>query len=661
VQIRTDLPRPVRVVEHLWIPLPDGTRLAARAWLPEDAERDPVPAILDAVPYRKGDGTAAGDMPSNRYLAGHGYAGVRIDLRGSGDSDGLILDEYSEQEAEDVDAVIAWLAEQPWCTGAVGMTGVSWGGFAALQAAARNPPALKGIAPIHASDDRYADDVHYFGGCVLATDMLHWSTCMAAYVGQPPDPAVAGDDWRERWAERIASMEPWVATWLAHQRRDAYWRQGSACERYAVIACPVFAIGGWSDGYRDMVLRMLEHVRAPVRGLIGPWGHSSPESGSPGPAIGFLQELVRFFDAALKGEENGFFDEPALVSYLQERIGPVPQCAERPGRWVADPAWPSPHVEARRLELDAPERSLRGLQLTGAEAGVWCGDGSPADGGGDQRTEDGASLCWDTPPLGERLELLGHAAAELELTADRPLALVVARLCEVAPDGTSTLIARGALNLTHRDGHERADPIEPGVPVRVRVPMQSTSYAVPAGHALRLALSPTYWPWIWPSPEPVTLTAAGATLELPVRGASPLDAGLKPFGAPETAPGMTKEHERIGRVGRIVHRDLATGAEDVEFPWIDHRHTLTEDGTLLGERNVVHYRLCEGDPLSAKVDCEVEVELGRGDWGPLRVVAAGEMTSTADAFLLTTRLDCYEGARRVHARAWTHTIPRDGV
>ena len=283
MQIRTDLPRPVRIVEHLWIPLPDGTRLAARAWLPEDAERDPVPAILDAVPYRKGDGTAAGDMPSNRYLAGHGYAGVRIDLRGSGDSDGLILDEYSEQEAEDVDAVIAWLAEQPWCTGAVGMIGVSWGGFAALQAASRNPPALKGIAPIHASDDRYADDVHYFGGCVLATDMLHWSTCMAAYVGQPPDPAVVGDGWRERWAERIASMEPWAATWLAHQRRDAYWRQGSACERYADITCPVFAIGGWSDGYRDMVLRMLEHVRAPVRGLIGPWGHSSPESRRPGP------------------------------------------------------------------------------------------------------------------------------------------------------------------------------------------------------------------------------------------------------------------------------------------------------------------------------------------------------------------------------------------
>ena len=279
MQIRTDFPRPVRVVEHLWIPLPDGSRLAARVWLPEDAERDPVPAILDAVPYRKGDGTAAGDMPSNRYLAGHGYAGVRIDLRGSGDSDGLIGDEYSEQEAEDVDAVIAWLAEQPWCTGAVGMTGVSWGGFAALQAASRNPPALQGDRadprvrrPLRRrrpllrrlrAGDRHAPLVDLHGGLRRP----------AARPGRRRR-GVA----RARGRERIASMEPWVATWLAHQRRDDYWRQGSACERYADITCPVFAIGGWSDGYRDMVLRMLEHVRAPVRGLIGPWGHTGPES-----------------------------------------------------------------------------------------------------------------------------------------------------------------------------------------------------------------------------------------------------------------------------------------------------------------------------------------------------------------------------------------------
>ena len=659
MQIRTDFPRTVRTVEHCWIPLSDGCRLAARLWLPEDAEDDPVPAILDAVPYRKGDGTAAGDAAWNRYFAGHGYAGVRIDLRGSGDADGLIDDEYSPQEARDVDEAIAWLAEQSWCTGAVGMIGVSWGGFAALQAASRNPPALRGIVPIHASDDRYADDVHYFGGCVLATDMVHWSACMTAFLAQPPDPAVVGDGWRDAWRERVEATEPWVHTWLAHQRRDDYWRQGSACERHAEIACPVFAVGGWSDGYRDMVLRMVEHSGGPVRGLIGPWGHTGPEAGAPGPAIGFLQEVVRFFDHALKGAENGFFDEPALIAYMQERIGPVTGCAERPGRWVADAAWPPPNLETRVLELGGEPRSLRGLQLTGLAAGVWCGDGGSADGPADQQPEDGASLCWDTEPLGERAELLGHVVAELEVAADRPAAFVVARLCDVAPDGSSSLIARGVLNLTHREGHDRVVPVVPGEAMTVRVPMQSTAYAVPAGHRLRLAVSPTYWPWIWPSPEAVTLTAGAARVELPVRGPSELDAALRPFGPPESGAALAKEYSLQGPTGRIVHHDLASGTADVEFPWIDHRHVITDSGTLLAERNVAHYAVTEGDPLSASVRVEVDLELGRGDW-QTSVQVRSAMTCDRERFLVTTELDAYEGGVRRFGRRWEQAIPRDG-
>ncbi len=639
-------------------------------WLPDDAEPDPVPAVLDAVPYRKGDGTAARDATRYPYIAGHGYACVRLDLRGSGDSEGLIADEYSEQEQEDVDAVIAWLAEQPWCDGAVGMIGVSWGGFAALQAAARRPPALGGVVAIHASDDRYADDVHYIGGCVLATDMLHWSTCMAAYVGQPPDPAVAGEAWRDAWLARLDGIEPWVATWLAHQRRDDYWRGGSACERYAEIACPVFAVGGWVDGYRDSVLRLVEHVRAPVRGLIGPWGHTWPERGAPGPAIGFLQEVVRFFDCALKGVENGFLDEAELVSFMQERIGPVTSCAERPGRWIAEPAWPSPNVTTRVMPLGdgtlgdaAPaRRSLRGLQLTGLAAGVWCGDGGPADLAADQRSEDGASLCWDSAPLEEPTELLGHAAAVLELEADRPLALVAVRLCEVAPDGTSSLIARGVLNLSHREGHDRVVPLTPGEPYSVRVQMQSTAYAVPAGHALRLAVTPTYWPWAWPSPEPVTLTvvSGGASrLELPVRAAPPGDERPRRFGAPECAPALAQETLASGPAGRTVTRDLASGAAEATFDWIDSRSRLTKSATELAERNRVRYRLAEGDPLSAEASCEVGVELARGDWRT-RVEVRSAMTCDRARFLVTTELDAYEGAARSFARRWTHEIPREG-
>ena len=506
MRIRSEYPRAVRTVEHLWIELPDGCRLAARMWLPEDAASAPVPAVLDAVPYRKGDGTEARDATRYPYIAGHGYACVRLDLRGSGDSEGLIDDEYTAQEQDDVEAVIAWLAAQPWCDGAVGMIGVSWGGFSALQAAARNPPALRGIVAIHASDDRYADDVHYIGGCVLASDMVHWSACMSAYAGQPPDPAVVGEGWREAWRERLEAMEPWVATWLAHQRRDDYWRQGSACEHYAEIACPVFAVGGWVDGYRDSVLRLVEHVAGAGAGPDRPVGAhvARARRARPGDRLPPGGRALLRLRAEGRGERI-----PRRAAADDVDAG-----ADRPGDGLRGAAGAlgrgSGLAVAERRDAACwcwpAEHSVRGLQLTGMEAGVWCGDGGPADLPGDQRTEDGASICWDFEPLAERLELLGHAVAVLELSADRPVALVAVRLCDVAPDGSSSLIARGVLNLTHRYGHDRVVPLVPGETVTVRVPMQSTSYALPSGHLLRLAVSPTYWPWVWPSPDPVVLT-----------------------------------------------------------------------------------------------------------------------------------------------------------
>src|SRR5210317_1476362 len=157
---RQDLPRAVKEIENLYIPLADGVRLAARLWLPEDAEQNPVPALLEYIPYRKRDFMRIRDEPMHRYYAGHGYAAVRVDLRGSGDSDGILEDEYLPREQEDALEVINWLTRQPWCDGNVGMTGISWGGFNALQVAARRPPALKAIITHCSTDDRYTDDIH---------------------------------------------------------------------------------------------------------------------------------------------------------------------------------------------------------------------------------------------------------------------------------------------------------------------------------------------------------------------------------------------------------------------------------------------------------------------------------------------------------------------
>ena len=664
----------VQVVENEWIEMPDGVRLGIRLWLPEDVESRRVSAILDAVPYRKSDGTAIGDAAWGTYFASHGFAFARIDLRGSGDSPGLMVDEYTEQEQLDNERVIEWLAEQSWSSGAVGMIGVSWGAFAALQMAARAPEQLRGIVPIHGTDDRYADDVHYIGGCVSAMDMSQWSVSMLAYLNQPPDPRIVGDGWREAWLERLETAQPFIEPWLSHQRRDEYWQHGSACEDYEAIRCPIFAIGGWSDGYRDMVFRVLEHVRSPVRGLIGPWGHLSPESGVPKPAIGFLQECVRFFAASLDEEDNGFFDEPALISYMQEAVAPAGSYAERPGRWVADRSWPSPAVEPWTLVLgahsldEAPsearfERAVRSLETTGIDGGVWDGDGGPADFPLDQRSDDGSSVCWDSAPLDERIELLGIAEARLEISADRPCAFVVVRVCDLAPDGASTLVARGFLNLTRREGHDRTVPMPAGEPVLVKVPLQSTGYAIPAGHRLRLAVCNAYWPMIWPSPEPVTVTLHGGSLSLPRRGSSELDDQLRPFGEPESGTPLATETTKArgsGRGGgRRVRRDLSTGETEVEFDWRPSGARIIATDTEMAEDNITWYRITDGDPLSASVASDVEVSLERPGWST-RVRATGTMTSTSDRFIVTTSLEAFEGNVRVFARTYTYEFPRDG-
>jgi len=327
----------------------------------------------------------------HRFYALHGYASLRVDVRGSGDSDGVLEDEYSPQELRDAQAIIAWIAAQPWCSGAVGMTGISWGGFNALQVAALNPPALKAIITLCAADDRYADDAHYKGGCLLNENM-QWGSILTLYNALPPDPKIAGEGWRALWRQRIEEDQPYPAVWMRHPWRDDFWKHGSVNEDYGSIRCPVYAIGGWADGYTNAVPRLLEHLSVPRKGLIGPWSHNFPHDARPGPEIGYLQEALRWWDHWLKGAETGIMAEPMLRVWLQDSVAPQPQYDERPGRWVAEESWPSPRIRTHRLHLDwgslaeAPsparhEMAFSSPQTLGVRAGEWCGFGADGDGG----------------------------------------------------------------------------------------------------------------------------------------------------------------------------------------------------------------------------------------------------------------------------------------
>ncbi|WP_234391170.1 CocE/NonD family hydrolase [Nocardia suismassiliense] len=674
-------PYEVRVVENVFIPMRDGTRLAARLWRPvTDAA---LPAVFEYIPYRKRDLTRSRDAVNHQYLAGHGYVSVRVDLRGSGDSDGVLRDEYLPAEHDDACDVIEWLAAQPWCDGNVGMMGISWGGFNSLQVAAHRPPALKAIVSASATEDLYVDNMHYMGGCLLS-DNLSEATVMFAFNSLPPDPAIVGDRWREMWHERLAGSGLWIEQWLEHQHRDDYWKRASVNEDYRAVQCPVLAVGGWADGYTNAIFRLLEHLDVPCRGLIGPWGHKYPHLGVPGPAIGFLQELVRWWDHWLKGRDTGIMDEPVLRAWMQDSIPPHPSYEDRPGRWVSEPQWPSPNIDARRftvgrhsLSEDPGPIEARGLRLqsplsVGMFAGKWASYAATPDLPSDQRDEDGGSLVFETEALDETFEVLGLPTLELEVSADRPNAMVAARLSDVAPNGEATRVTYGLLNLTHRDGSAAPEPLEPGRAYRVRVPLNGVAHSFPPGHRIRLSVSSSYWPLAWPSPEQamLTITTGRSALTLPHRAPRADDDRLRPFDPPEAAPDAPATQVEPGKHHWKVERDLASGVSTLEIENDQGTVSLDDTGTLVRRATTEWFSSRGNDVTSVRGETRTLRRFERDDWRT-EVSTHTVLRCTAAEYILDAQLDAFEledqqtdprtVRKRVYSQNWHRRIPRDLV
>ncbi len=683
MRIVEDFPYSVREIENCWIPMSDGCRLAARIWLPEGAETQPVPAIVEYIPYRKRYGTRGRDEPMHRYFAGHGYAALRIDLRGSGESDGLLKDEYLEQEQNDGLEAIRWIASQPWCTGAVGMMGKSWGGFNSLQIAARRPPQLKAIITVCSTDDRYRDDAHYMGGCLLNENLI-WGSVLLTINAQPPDPELVGARWREMWLERLKANALFPAIWMRHQKRDEYWRHGSICEDWSGITCPVYAISGWADGYTNAVPRLLAGLKVPRKGLVGPWAHVYPHEGVPGPAIGFLQEALRWWDQWLRGIDTGIMDEPMYRAWMQESERPATFYQVRRGRWVAEAEWPSARIEPRVYRLlpgrlvdededgdgegEQERVQLRSKQVTGLAAGSWCGFGVEGEMPTDQREDDGRSLVFDTLPLTEKIEILGAPVIDLKLSVDRAKAFIAVRLNDVAPDGSSTRVSYGLLNLAHRESHEEPESVIPGESYEVRVKLNDAAHAFAPGHSIRIALSTTYWPLVWPSPAAVTLSVGtgGSALQLPVRPARHEDAQLRPFERPEIGPPLREIDIHPGGSQRTIEHDPATH-ETVYTTRTDFDDTGDVALTLIEEINLAvghavleRFRIREDDPLSASAEIEHRTVIRRDSWSTA-VRTVTRLTATAEEFRLQAELEAFEGEKQVFSERWQESIGRDFV
>lgn len=642
--------RKIEELPDLGITMADGTRLSARLWRPVDAYDDPVPVILEHLPYRKRDGTCARDALTHPYFAARGYACLRVDMRGNGDSHGLMEDEYTQQELDDAVQVIHWAATQDWCNGRVGMMGISWGGFNSLQVAAMAPAPLKAIITLCSTVDRYADDIHYKGGCLL-NENLGWGATMWCYSSRAPDPALR-PDWREMWLERLAH-EPFLpSVWLRHQTRDAYWKHGSVCENYGAIKARVLAIGGWGDSYKNAVPRIVRNIPG-AKGIIGPWVHKYPHFAVPEPRIGFLQEALRWWDMWLKSIDTGVSSDPDYRPYLMDGARPATWYTARPGRWLADPQTLSRqwHLSDVGLADTAGplERPVASRQDTGADAGEFCAIWLGPELPGDQRRDDALSVTFDTVPLQTDLSIIGAPVLRLNLSADKACAHLAVRLNHVHPDGASTRITYGVLNLPAHLGR----PLIPGQRTQVEVCLDHIAYTVPAGHRLRVAVSTAYWPLIWPTAQAVTVTLHGGTLS-----AEMLDsAGDWSFPAPDAAPPWQTEQLRPEAHTRRQEIDMTTGTttlviEDDFGKLRDLDHGLIH-GAVARERWSIH----PDDPLSARGACHWSDELER-DGITLRTETTCEMWSDLRYFHLRARVEAYENGTRIYCRTLEDRVAR---
>ncbi|SLN40841.1 Cocaine esterase [Roseovarius albus] len=646
------------------IVLSDGTRLSAKLWLPDEAITDTVPAILEYLPYRKSDGTAARDDTMHPWFASNGYACLRVDRRGTGDSEGLYDDEYSEQELSDGVEVINWIASQSWCNGSVGIQGISWGGFNGVQLAARAPEALKAVISIGTSVDRYNDDIHYKGGIQLGEN-IGWAATAMSWLSMPPDAALLGQGKaRELWLQQLENTPFLAERWMRHADRDGYWKHGSICETFDDLKAAVLVIGGQHDGYRNAILGMVENLKCPVQGIMGPWSHKYPHISTIEPSIDYQNLALRWWDKWLKNIGNGAENDPSYRAYVMDSVAPDPSLAERPGDWFAVQDW---NLTPKKNAVFALGRNTLGrgeaFEIK-VNTDISCGRASgeffpfgfgPGELPDDQRMDDELSACFDSESLNEEQIIIGSPMVTLRLSSDKPRGQVVARLCDVRPDGSSMLISLGMLDLRNFESFEAKQTLNPGQEIDVNLSLDQTAYRVPKGHKLRLAISGSYWPFAWPEGDSFTLTLTEGSLTLP--GVSQEFCTSCTFSPPVSYKTRPSKYLREGAESKTWSEDPQTGEIVLEISG-DHGRQLDEVSGLITESALTERWSIKRDyPASAKVEMVWNRSMKRDDWEACTKVVA-TMRGLKDTFEVEQSLTAWENDSQVHEKSWSASIPR---
>ncbi|MBW2541282.1 MAG: CocE/NonD family hydrolase [Deltaproteobacteria bacterium] len=648
-----------------WIPMPDGVRLSADLFLPQGGKAGQrFPVLLEYLPYRKVEDRGRNHALYS-YFVRRGYAVARVDIRGTGSSEGTLVEyEYSEQEQRDAESAIDWLSKQPFSTGDVGMFGISWGGFNSIHLAMRRPPALKAIVAIMATDDLFQDDVHYIDG-QLCIDTYEIAQDLENSLPAAPDFIIDEAYFVERF-----ETTPWLLNFKRQQRDGPFWNRSSLNERYDAIEIPTFVISGWYDQYPDSLLRMIEHLKVPKKAIIGPWAHALPHNGYPKPHIEWRNEAVRWFDHWLKGRDTGIVDEPSFAVFVRDWHPPDPGLEEVPGQWRFEEGWPLARARTRKL-YPQPDRSLgdaasesgthelKYVPTVGVENGLWSGEIVL-----DQRPIDSYSLVYDTDPLEEDLEILGMPRVTLNASADAPMARWFVRLSDVAPDGTVTQTSWAGFNGAQRNSAENPEPMEPGRIYPMEIELRFTSWIFPKGHRIRLSINNAQWPMIWPSPDPMTthLKLGGnnpTRVELPVVPYEdrPAPNFLPPAEDPKlaghrsvidvTASGYSEVTTIERDVPRAATKVVARNAGRNEFPW----GSISQDDEIVYEAQDAH-------PEAASVTSEMKRAV---QVGGRNLVWQGvlDFRSDRENFYYTYTRRLFEEDRKIREKTWKETIPRD--
>lgn len=657
----------VKRIDYAEVPLAGGEVLGARIWLPHDAHETPVPAIVDYHPYRSCDASVIQDEAIYASLADRGFACVKLDVRGTANSSGVHPDQFSEAYWLDCAEALDWIASQPWCSGRTGMTGLSWPAHAALLVATRRPKSLGAILPVDGADDRYLN--RYQGGCLLGYAAWHGMQLSGMHL-RPPLPWVVGDKWRSIWLDRLEAYQNYFELWAAHPTFNAYWHPGSAATALDQIQCPVLiAVGAADTGYVASVPRFLKSI-PDVRVVMGPGGHCFPQAAIPGPAYDFVDLAARWFGWTLKGEGPSWESGPAITAYLVESHAPDPAQSKRPGRWVS--------IDTKSLDTTEltfglhygrlqPGRSgsgvasVRSPMTTGAGSGEWMpwyptgpGPNLPED----QREADGNSLCFDSDPLNADVDILGASHVRLRVSSDCQTGQIACRICDVSPEGASNRITYGFLNLSHREGNDVAEAVEPGKFYDVELELPPAGWRVKAGNRIRLALSTNYFPIVWPAPDHATLSfdLEGSSLSIPAPANladCPPPAGL-PVVAPFRTPATT-----IEPTSSVRHRAFNAATRVLETVVEENSGTtsLDEQGLALGHAFTRRYTIRVDDPTSASCAANAHWTMARGEWS-VRIDISSKVTADRGHFTVVTTVDAFENEQNLFSRAFNRLVPR---